>query len=156
MNCMLSGAVVSTGLSSLTNPFLCMLSGVVAGGVYCVVQRILLKWKSVPKSEIVIIFALMTFLQTIFTALMSTNKPKVQNQNQVSIHILAMFVISAWGILWSWPLFELLNRMKRLRFGEIYEIVGLDSMTLNSQDFYMKFGFSKEITERIECKQRTG
>jgi hypothetical protein len=72
------------------------------------------------------------------------------------VHLFGLVVISAWGVLWSWPFFVLLKKLKRLKYGEIYEIVGLDSLTLSSNDFYMKLGLSKEVVERIEYKQRIG
>lgn len=59
-------------------------------------------------------------------------------------------------MLWSWFYFLLLKKLKRLRYGEIYEIVGLDALSLNSQEYYLKVGISKEVIERIEQKQRLG
>jgi hypothetical protein len=53
-------------------------------------------------------------------------------------------VICAWGILFSWPFFYLIKRIKRLKYGEIYEIVGLDSLTLNEFDYGARIGLSKE------------
>ena len=49
-----------------------------------------------------------------------------------------------------------MKKIKRLRYGEIYEIVGLDSLSLPSSEYYLKVGISKETIERIEQKQRLG
>jgi len=70
--------------------------------------------------------------------------------------LLGIVVITLWGVLWSWLVFYLLKKIKRLKYGEIFEIVGLDSLTLNNTDYYLKMGLSKEIVERIEMKQRVG
>jgi hypothetical protein len=37
-----------------------------------------------------------------------------------------------------------MKRIKRLKYGEIYEIVGLDSLTLNEFDYGARIGLSKE------------
>jgi hypothetical protein len=43
-----------------------------------------------------------------------------------------------------------MKKIKRLKYGEIYEIVGLDSLTLSSIEYSLKMGLSKETVERIE------
>jgi hypothetical protein len=61
-------------------------------------------------------------------------------------------VIAAWGVMWSWPFFLLMKKIKRLRYGEIYEIVGLDSLSLPSFEYITDVGLPKETVERIEQK----
>lgn len=54
-------------------------------------------------------------------------------------------------------MFYLLKKVNRLKYGEVYEIVGLDLLALyNSVDFKIKVGVDKEALERIEQKQRLG
>lgn len=54
--------------------------------------------------------------------------------------------------MWSWVFFYLLKKIKRLKYGEIFEIVGLDNLALNSTDYFLKVGLSKDVIERIEQK----
>lgn len=61
-------------------------------------------------------------------------------------------MIAAWGVVWSWPFFLLMKKIKRLRYGEIFEIVGLDSLSLASLDYITDVGLPKETVERIEQK----
>lgn len=50
----------------------------------------------------------------------------------------------------------LMKRTNRLRYGEIFEIIGLDNLMLPSSEFRKKTGLFKEIVEKIEHKQRVG
>jgi hypothetical protein len=61
-------------------------------------------------------------------------------------------VLTGWGVMWSWVFFYLLKKIKRLKYGEIFEIVGLDNLALNSTDYFLKVGLSKDVIERIEQK----
>ncbi len=45
-----------------------------------------------------------------------------------------------------------MKRANWLRYGEIYEIIGLDNMMLNSNEFRKKIGLQKETVEKIELK----
>ena len=79
------------------------------------------------------------------------------NQNSISVQFLGLIIIIAWSLMWSFGLFYLLKRVNRLKYGEVYEIVGLDLLALyNSVDFKLKVGVDKEALERIEQKQRLG
>ena len=49
-----------------------------------------------------------------------------------------------------------MKKIKRLKYGEVYEIVGLDSLTLSSLEYDRKMGLTKETIERIEQRQRMG
>jgi hypothetical protein len=47
----------------------------------------------------------------------------------------------------------LLKRINRLKYGEVFEIVGLDQLALYSRtDFKAKHGIDKEALERVEQK----
>ena len=61
-------------------------------------------------------------------------------------------MLTGWGVMWSWVFFYLLKKIKRLKYGEIFEIVGLDNLALNSTDYFLKVGLSKDVIERIEQK----
>jgi len=37
-----------------------------------------------------------------------------------------------------------MKSIKRLKYGEVYEIVGLDSLTLSDLDYGVRIGLSKE------------
>ena len=54
--------------------------------------------------------------------------------------------------MWSWIFFYFLKKIKRLKYGEIFEIVGLDNLALNNTDYFLKVGLSKDVIERIEQK----
>ena len=54
-------------------------------------------------------------------------------------------------------LFYTLKKINRLKYGEVYEIVGLDQLALyNRLDFKAKYGVDKDALERVEQKQRLG
>jgi hypothetical protein len=46
----------------------------------------------------------------------------------------------------------LMKRANRLRYGEIFEIIGFDNLALPSSEFRKKTGLFKEIVEKIEHK----
>ncbi len=64
--------------------------------------------------------------------------------------MLGITVLTSWGVMWSWIFFYLLKKIKRLKYGEIFEIVGLDNLALNNTDYFLKVGLSKDVIERIE------
>jgi ammonia channel protein AmtB len=66
--------------------------------------------------------------------------------------VLGITVLTSWGVMWSWIFFYLLKKIKRLKYGEIFEIVGLDNLALNNTDYFLKVGLSKDVIERIEQK----
>lgn len=66
--------------------------------------------------------------------------------------MLGITVLTSWGVMWSWIFFYLLKKIKRLKYGEIFEIVGLDNLALNNTDYFLKVGLSKDVIERIEQK----
>jgi hypothetical protein len=67
------------------------------------------------------------------------------------VQLLGIVVLIAWAIFWSAGLFHVLKRVNRLKYGEVYEIVGLDYLALyNNADFKAKVGVDKEALERIE------
>jgi len=51
----------------------------------------------------------------------------------------------------------MLRKINRLKYGDVYEIVGLDQLALyNRADFKAKHGVDKDALERVEQKQRLG
>jgi len=59
----------------------------------------------------------------------STNN---NNQAKVSVQLFGLFVIITWAVLWSWGIFYLLKIAKRLKVGEIYDVIGQDTFSLGS------------------------
>ena len=58
-----------------------------------------------------------------------------------------------WAVICSTALFYLLKKINRLKYGEVFEIVGLDQLALYSRtDFKAKHGIDKEALERVEQK----
>lgn len=56
-----------------------------------------------------------------------------------------------WSVVCSTILFYLLKKINRLKYGEVFEIVGLDQLALyNRMDFKAKHGIDKEALERVE------
>ena len=67
--------------------------------------------------------------------------------------MLALFTLISWAIAWSIGLFYLLKKVNRLKYGEVFEIVGLDQLALyNREEFKIKHGVDKDALERVEQK----
>jgi len=59
MNALISGLVFSTGLSGLTDPYVCLLVGSVAGVTYSITQRVISRY-NIINGEISIMFGLIS------------------------------------------------------------------------------------------------
>lgn len=81
VNSLLSGLVIVTGLSALTEPLICVLLGAIGGVVYCFTQRIFSRYK-VINGEMSIVFGVMTLCQVICTAIFSSNRGLIAVNNQ--------------------------------------------------------------------------
>jgi len=75
----------------------------------------------------------------------------------VQVQLLGLVILILWALLWSLGLFYILKNINRLKYGEVFEIVGLDQLALyNRADFKAKHGVDKDALERVEQKQRLG
>jgi ammonia channel protein AmtB len=132
---LLSGCVIVNGLSPVAEPLFCMLIGVVCGIVYTVGARFLTKNSKVIQSDYIVIYGVMTVLQVLMQSMFSIDggfSTGNNNQAKVSVQLFGLFVIITWAVLWSWGIFYLLKKAKRLKVGEIYDVIGQDTFSLGS------------------------
>ena len=151
-NAMLSGVIAVSCCLSDVSVFEATILALFGSILYFLMSKAYLKLEIDDPQESSIVYGVMGLFSTIMVGLLDKNHGliKTANGKQLAIQIGGAVAIIAFSAILAFFLVLLMKTHRRFKFGQIFEIVGLNSL-INNQEYQI---LSNSLFAKIEQKQR--
>lgn len=135
-NSILAGLISSTGSCGYVDSFGASVIGVIAGFIYCLGVKLVKRFEIDDPLEVTQTHLACGVWGVIAIGLLHTELGLfyVGKPAQLSIQLLYIVVLVAWGLLTSVVFYLACQTFNRLRIDQIYEIIGIDLLTHSSRE----------------------